>query len=109
VRICVFVVVDRPFGRNGLLLAQIADKRLRVGTKSIGGELTEIIQLAFGIGGPGERRKQHGRAQAVFIAPLDGLYDEFLVAGAASPVKKKLGGTSKAMARPYSASPRSSA
>jgi hypothetical protein len=60
-------------------------------TKSIVGEFTESIWLVFGVGRPGVRRKQHGRAHAVLIAPLDGLHDEFLVVGAASASQKEVG------------------
>src|SRR5208282_2904763 len=74
-----------------MLLAQLADKGLGVVTKSIVGEFTESIWLVSGIGGPGVRRKQHGGAQAVFIAPLDGLHNKFLVAGTASAGQKEVG------------------
>src|ERR1700722_12070896 len=74
-----------------MLLAQLPDKHLCVAAKSIVGELTESIRLAFGVVGPRVRRKQHGRAQAVFIAPLDGLHNKFLVAGAASAGEKEVG------------------
>src|SRR5208337_202255 len=76
---------------NCLLLAQLANKRPRVAAKRNVGELTESIRLAFGVGGPRVRRKQHGSAQAVFVAPLDGLYNKFPVAGAAPTSQKKVG------------------
>src|ERR1022692_2095419 len=69
----------------------MADKDLCVAAKRIVGKLTESIWLALGVGGPGVRRKQHGGAQPVLIAPLDGLHNEFLVAGAASASQKEVG------------------
>src|SRR5271156_3442385 len=84
VRVWVFVIVNRPFGRNCSLLGQTADKSLGVMTESIVRELTEPIRLAVGVVRPRVGRKQHGGAQAVRIGPLDCLNNKLLVAEAAS-------------------------